>query len=165
MTAIGIVVDHCGVPASRIGDRHWQSGFPMPFEDLPKHGIDLVVLAARDAQPTEEDLTFIRTKCPGLSIIVCPFDDTTDRAALPGIVKIATGVAARVAQRINEGKEVLITCAAGLNRSGLISGLVLVERYGISGKEAADRVRAARPGALSNAVFREYLESVPGAAT
>ena len=127
-----------GVSASKIRDHHWQSGFPRPFRDLRRHGIDLVVLAAKEAQPDPETLAWIRAHCPGLSLIVCGYEDTEDPAALPAIVKTASGVARRVAQRIAQGKNVLVTCAAGYNRSGLISALVLMEQFPISGRDAVE---------------------------
>jgi protein-tyrosine phosphatase len=43
-----------------------------------------------------------------------------------------------------------------MNRSGLVAGLLLRE-LGIEGAEAVERIRAARPGALSNLHFREML--------
>ena len=56
------------------------------------------------------------------------------------------------------GKRVLIRCQAGWNRSGLITGLVLM-REGFSAAEAIDLIRRMRsPNALCNSTFEQYLK-------
>jgi hypothetical protein len=56
------------------------------------------------------------------------------------------------------GKRVLIRCQAGWNRSGLITGLVLM-REGFSAEEAIDLIRRMRsPNALCNATFEQFLK-------
>jgi len=71
-----------------------------------------------------------------------------------------TGVraAARaVAERVAAGRRVLVHCAAGLNRSGVVSARALMF-MGHPVAEAIARVRAARgPYALSNPDFVEWL--------
>jgi len=157
-----ILRDFFGAPAFKIADRHWQSGFPMPFIEQMKHvDVDVVSLASDETQPDQEGLANIKRDCPHLSLILCPFKDTDDPTKLDAIVKIARGVADKLAGHLRDGKTILSTCSAGRNRSGLISGLVLMKRYGLTGKEAVERVRLARPNALTNDVFREYLESLP----
>ncbi|MEY4417821.1 MAG: hypothetical protein RIQ88_259 [Actinomycetota bacterium] len=55
------------------------------------------------------------------------------------------------------GKRVLIRCQAGLNRSGLITALVLI-RDGHSPEQAIDKIRKNRgEGALRNEKFVNYL--------
>jgi hypothetical protein len=48
-------------------------------------------------------------------------------------------------------------CTHGMNRSGLMTGLILRE-LGMPGPEVVARISAARPGALSNLWFRQLLE-------
>ena len=56
------------------------------------------------------------------------------------------------------GKRVLVRCQAGLNRSGLVVGLVLL-RSGKKFSEVIDLIRSQRGEyALSNRQFYEYLE-------
>ena len=56
------------------------------------------------------------------------------------------------------GKRVLLRCQAGWNRSGLITGLVLM-REGFSAAEAIDLIRRMRsPNALCNRTFEQYLK-------
>jgi Dual specificity phosphatase, catalytic domain len=59
------------------------------------------------------------------------------------------------------GKKVLIRCQAGLNRSGLITALVLM-REGYSAEEAICLIRDKRSGyALFNSTFEKWLLSLP----
>ena len=51
---------------------------------------------------------------------------------------------------------IYIMCTHGMNRSGLVTGLLL-RALGVDGPEAVDRIRVARPGALSNLHFRDML--------
>lgn len=51
---------------------------------------------------------------------------------------------------------IYIMCTHGMNRSGLVTGLLL-RTLGIAGDEAIARVRAARPGALSNQHFHNRV--------
>lgn len=63
-----------------------------------------------------------------------------------------------VAERVKGGKRVLVHCAAGLNRSGVVSARALMF-LGVPVTEALARVRAARgPFALSNRAFVEWLQ-------
>ena len=55
------------------------------------------------------------------------------------------------------GKRVLIRCQAGWNRSGLITGLVLM-REGYSANEAIELIRTRRSlNAICNQTFEQYL--------
>ena len=54
------------------------------------------------------------------------------------------------------GKRVLIHCAEGMNRSGLIVAAVLI-REGMHPEEAIELIRARRPGALANPEFTQHL--------
>ena len=58
------------------------------------------------------------------------------------------------------GKRVLIRCQAGLNRSGLVTALVLI-REGFSPEEAISMIREKRsPDALFNRQFVEFLKTI-----
>ncbi len=62
-----------------------------------------------------------------------------------------------VADRILEGKKVLVTCQAGLNRSGLVSALAIHYLTGAKGSVCCNHVRICRPLALSNRAFQKAL--------
>ena len=55
------------------------------------------------------------------------------------------------------GHRVLVHCRMGLNRSPLVAGVVL-HHLGWSGREAIERLRERRPGALFNEHYSAYLE-------
>ena len=79
-------------------------------------------------------------------------DPTIDWSKRPLWCRQVTTVARKVANAIRAGQVVLVTCAAGLNRSGLISALALCG-LGLSPTKAIARVRLCRPGALFNIQF------------
>ena len=53
-------------------------------------------------------------------------------------------------------RRVYVMCQHGMNRSGLVSGLIL-RGLGVEPGDAVERIRAARPGALANAAFLRML--------
>ena len=53
-------------------------------------------------------------------------------------------------------QRIYVMCQHGMNRSGLVSGLIL-RGLGVDPREAVDRIRLARPGALANDYFRRIL--------
>lgn len=70
-------------------------------------------------------------------------------------------LADKVATDVRNGKRVLVRCQAGLNRSSLIVGLVLMREYGLSADEAIVWIRENRsPYALFNESFVAYLREV-----
>ena len=60
------------------------------------------------------------------------------------------------AELIRSGHRVLSHCGLGFNRSALVAGMIL-HKLGTPGREALERIRARRPGALFNDVFAEFL--------
>lgn len=77
----------------------------------------------------------------------------------PELIKEVEYAAIRVATTVLAGGTVLTHCWGGKNRSGLVNGLALMRIEGISGKEACERVRAARKGSLFNQDFANYLRN------
>jgi hypothetical protein len=66
-------------------------------------------------------------------------------------------LAAHAAELVRSGRSVVVNCAAGLNRSGLLVGRTLIE-LGYTPAEAVDLVRRARGfHALSNKEFARFL--------
>jgi len=100
---------------------------------------------------TIEDVPGVRLQVGGLRMHVPIWDD---EMVDPAGVRTA---ARTVAERVTAGKRVLVHCAAGLNRSGVVSALALMF-MGHPVAEAIARVRAARgPYALSNRDFVAWL--------
>ena len=92
---------------------------------------------------------------PDLDAIPSDFD---------GIRALATDVAAAMASSREAPDNLYVVCQHGMNRSGLVAGLVL-RQLGVPGPEALARITAARPGALSNQAFRRLVEGRPVVST
>lgn len=125
-------------------------------------GFDMIVLCARELQLPAEAY-------PGVRIVYAPNDDSVEFPLTKEKLRIAVRAAEAVAQEIQKGGRVLVTCAAGLNRSGLVSALALHKLYGWGGDECVRTVRAKRvaskrhPGkALSNPEFTAVIRRLPG---
>jgi hypothetical protein len=90
--------------------------------------------------------------------VACVFADHD--GPLPPSLRIDQVVAdaARAAQGEHHQppRRIYVMCTHGMNRSGLVTGLIL-RALGVDGVEAVDRIRLARPGALSNLHFRDML--------
>lgn len=62
---------------------------------------------------------------------------------------------------LESGYRVLVHCQAGLNRSSLVIGYMLMKHYGYSADDAIQKIRDSRsPMCLCNDAFRQYLKSV-----
>lgn len=145
---------------SNVAPRLWQGSRPLCTTPLGGRdidiahgrslGIDVLVLAAEEYTPS-------CFESQGVQVYYAKLDD-----AIPSREELARAnqIADDVTRRYLRGDRVLITCYMGLNRSGLITALVLRRAYGMTGAEAVRAVRAARPHALGNAHFVAYLESL-----
>jgi hypothetical protein len=120
-----------------------------------KDRFQLAVLCAREIQPEDGD-EFPFAPC---EVARAPIEDSDALSALDwGRV---TRAAAQAATVIKKGGRVLVTCAAGLNRSGLVSALTVRHLTGMSGDEAVRVVQNARSHALHNPYFVRLLEKLP----
>jgi len=100
---------------------------------------------------TAEEVPEVRLEVGGLWMHVPIWDA---EMVNPAGVRAA---ARTVAERVTAGKRVLVHCAAGLNRSGVVSARALMF-MGLPVVEAIARVRSARgPFALSNPAFVAWL--------
>ena len=95
----------------------------------------------------------------------CPLDDahlTREEIAR------ATETARHVARSVASGSDVLVTCAQGRNRSGLVTALALHALTGCGGAAAVRQVRERRLNALgpalTNVTFVHYLITIRPAA-
>jgi protein-tyrosine phosphatase len=111
------------------------------------------VLAAREYQPADREFPGVRVVRANLDDSGPPMTNAEWRSALQAAEQAAFWRA--------RGMRVLTTCHAGLNRSGLVSALMLHRLSGMSGPRAIELVRAARPGALNNQYFTAALRRIP----
>jgi hypothetical protein len=112
---------------------------------------DTIVLCSSEFQP---EVIFPDDKSK--RILRCPFDDS-DLALTPVQVERLKAAARQIVEEHEEERRILITCFAGINRSGLLMGMVLKERFGITGEEAIRWIRKKRYGSLSNRSFCRHL--------
>lgn len=132
----------------RVAPKLWQGSAPTEgcYEKF-----DAIVLCAVEHQPKYLWDT-VRGRFRG-EVLRAPFRDT-DEPTRDELIA-ARDAAVSVAARVTAGKRVLVTCQAGLNRSGLVSALALCTAVeGMTPGDAIDLVRRARgPWALSNPAF------------
>ncbi len=107
--------------------------------------VDLLVLCAYEFQPRSR----------AVSILSVPLDDRLFRSSAEAraVTSMAKEAGCFAADRVICGEKVLICCAAGLNRSGIVSAYTL-KQLGVDGASAVRKIRRARgPNALGNSSF------------
>lgn len=136
--------------ASSVAPRLWVGAAP-PFDvDLPK--IDMLVLCAREIQPTE--IVFHG------QVVRCPIPD----GELTGFeLQRAVATSANVADALIKRKRVLVTCAMGINRSALVASLALGRITRLTADQLIDLMRRRRrPECLYNEHFQGILQRFVG---
>lgn len=89
--------------------------------------------------------------------VSCVFADIDARPTQAArIEEIVREVAVAVRHPEASAADIFVVCQHGMNRSGLVAGLLLRE-LGFSPADAVSRITERRPGALSNVVFRQML--------
>lgn len=141
--------------ADKIVSRLYQGSFPEP-EDAVRRGFDVVVFCARGAQP---DRAWLRA-APRIVAINAGINDDPWIPLSAADQRKVIGAATHVASRWKRGARVLITCQAGLNRSGLVTALAL-RNLGIDRRVAVILIRQRREGALFNPLFVRYINDLP----
>jgi protein-tyrosine phosphatase len=133
-----------------------QGGAPPCGTALKDLGFDVLVLCAKEYQPSRESF-------PGVRVFYCPLEDDPKkpRNLTQAEWDCACGTAMEVARALNDGLHVLVTCVKGINRSALITALTLNLLYGWPGRMCINYVRELRPGSLGNMFFVRILERVP----
>jgi protein-tyrosine phosphatase len=126
-------------PPDEIVPGLWQSGHPEPGEHWD------AVFDLSGSEPPLADVEFY----VHWRIEDGPAPDLDTLVALADLVRSMRAA----------GKRVLVHCAAGINRSGLLAAASLI-RDGYEPEEAIETVRAARSGALNNPEFVEALRAM-----
>jgi hypothetical protein len=140
------------------GGKLYQAGAKEIPEILRSKNISLLVLAATEYQP--DHISGTGGNFVGAEVIYVPLKDTilfTPKEFRKTVDK-AKKVADHVITHIESGNNVLSTCWAGLNRSGLISGLAIRELSKAPGKKVVRQIRKRRSWrALSNPLFARVV--------
>ena len=140
---------------SNVVTRLFQGSVPTPGSQIPA---DLLVLCAEEHQFPGAN----RRKLFGAraTVLHCPLTDMGQPLG-PRRIRDAFNAAVECARVYLLGGTVVITCAAGLNRSGLVMALTLLE-LGVEPRRAIDVIRRARPGALCNPHFEQLILNLRG---
>lgn len=134
--------------ASPVFHRLWMGS--KPPVDRQMRSLDAIVLCADSYQP---QLPHYHGR-----VIRCPIEDGVPTA---NELAMAAAAAKQAAAVWKGGGRVLVTCYAGLNRSGLVTGLVLLAVTRKRAPEVIAMIRSARgANALYNQHFVRVLESV-----
>lgn len=142
---------------SEIAPRLWQGGTPQDemiynsseFATASElHGFTAVVTLDSQSNPVGWAVSELRY---GFE------DGPVNREELPRILEVADWAY----EKWQRGGKVLIRCAAGANRSGLITAIVLM-KDGMDPKKAIELIRSKRSFALSNRAFVTLIGEIGG---
>ena len=122
-----------------------------PETDPASDGIGLLVLCAFQHQQVPPTWS--------VSVHRAPLTDDAFQI-MGGDTERAERAAAVVAHALRGGTSVLCTCREGLNRSGWVAALALVE-MGMGREDAVKRVQVHRPGSLYNWFFQQHVLAKP----
>lgn len=134
---------------TEIAPRVFQGSAPPPGHEVRRAGFNLLVLAAYEYQP--KAVVF------GIPVIHAPMDD--DKLTSSQWLQVVN-TARTVAKRVQAGDKTLITCQAGLNRSGIITAVTLHLLTGVAGSRIVRMIQAKREHALCNKSFVERLNQL-----
>lgn len=156
---MGVRKKHPSFDAHEIIPNLWQGSVPVGSK-CQSAGFIVVVLCAREHQHPA-------TGYPGVQLIHAPNDDHRAMPLTREKLALALKTARIITAAIKDGKCCLVTCAAGMNRSGLVSALVLHLLKGWSGSKCIQHVRQMRGRhrdgfiPLTNQEFTAALRQLP----
>lgn len=137
-------------PPTQITPQIWQGPRAPVGSGLSAAGYDVVILCAEEHQPRGPEI-------PGVLVIHCPLDDDGVSLPSPQEERRILGASQRVRELVRQGRQVLVTCQMGLNRSGIVVAYTLMQDYRLSGDQAIAYVRERRKHALCNIGFQDWL--------
>lgn len=136
------------------GAKLFQVGKAEIPEIIRNNYIGLIILAAEEFQPTD----FF----PKITKFYAPLRDSTNlyEDEIKKTLRIADAASSTAAKYLMNGYSVISSCAAGLNRSGLISAFTIEKCTGAPKKEILKQIRKHRsPIALFNGLFVSLFEN------
>ena len=145
-------------PGKRDAAGRWRRDLDVDVEDISEWGATTVVTLIEDHEfrlLSVEDLeTLVRRA--DMEWFHLPIRDV----AVPDhrFEEAWKVVSPGIHRRLDAGERILIHCRGGLGRTGLVAGLILVER-GVQPKEAIRRIRAVRPHAIETSDQEAYVMS------
>jgi hypothetical protein len=138
--------------ASKIFTRLYQGPYP-PYGYLAQRaGADIVVFCARELQPDPPH-------CLGTQPVYVPLHDDIEHSA--EAYTLARQASRWLYNEWRKGKTILVTCAQGRNRSGLVMALLLMRITNAPPAEVIDHIKGHRKDALTNSAFVRRLMHTP----
>lgn len=140
----------------------FQGAYPKLSKELLQQ-FDVIVYCAMEKQPRPADLKCIP---PGKHVLGIPLDDNPYQPISREQAAMLIKLARQLATKVRAGRRTLITCALGMNRSGLVTALTLMMATQCSGRNAIAAVRQRRrptsdgQRALFNPVFARFIETL-----
>lgn len=138
--------------STRLAKHLYIGAEPPTGSGLYAEGFDVLVLCAEEFQPPASQF-------PGLTVIHIPFDDSMTRMGRAQIQRLQI-VARQVAEEWSAGRRVLVTCHMGINRSALMSALILSRITGDSPAECGSQIRGVRTHGSMRALENPYFRSI-----
>lgn len=129
----------------------WQGSAPPTGTFLRERGFTHLALCAFEHQPAPADRYF-----PCVDVFYAPNDDNFE-GLTRAQASLALTTARKVANAVQDGGKVLVTCRMGINRSGLVSAIALHILTGKPGVACVRVVQSKRRRALRNPAFVEML--------
>lgn len=140
------------IDANEVFERLWVGSVPPRGHRLAANGFTHVVLCA-------EDFQFAADKFAEIVVVHCPYEDM-DGPMRGSTMALVFATARAVAEAVKNGGKVLVTCAAGINRSALVAALAM-QMLGVEAWASVERVRAHRfTHCLSNEAFKRIALGV-----
>lgn len=144
------------VEADEIVPNLWQGSYPGTGRAVGASGFSMLVLCAEELQDPAELF-------PGVEVVHAPNFDDYENPLTRQRLQIAVDAAHRVKTALQQNRKVLVTCRAGMNRSGLVSALAMHFLYGWDGQTCIHRVQRYRKSSrgykpLSNYEFTDALK-------
>lgn len=145
------------IDANRIASGLYQGSAPPLGYAVRRAGFDVLVYCAEEIQPAA-------FRHPGVEVLHCPLNDDGSPMRQDEWLR-AIEQASLVSRLWRAKKRVLVTCAAGRNRSGLVTALTLYFATPRNGESIVGQIRSSRfhwsGPALTNRYFAEALEALP----
>lgn len=127
----------------------YQGAWPPFGNKLAELGFHVLVLTAKDNQDAD--------RYDEIEVICAPGDDDMRPSRLERFLPGWKDAAQKVVTHVRNNKNVLVTCMAGQNRSGLVVALALQELTQWSGKKVVNFIQSRRMWALNNTTFEDYI--------
>lgn len=140
------------IDAARLASGLYQGSVPPPGREVARAGFDTVVLCAYELQPPH-GLVPPR----GVRILRCPLDDDPTVPLTDDEWRMVVRTSETVERRVRRGQRVLVTCAQGRNRSGLVSAIALHLLTGMRGRDIIRHIRQRRANACTNSMFNRLI--------